>query len=175
MSILRDKFVGLAAPVMAATLAFSSPAWAEDNPANSNVPVTNASVSTSIPVKMTKPQYVGAANETANDARILAAAASRDKVAIVVWGGTKGLQFEAYKAAQDLINEGIPVAFVSAPDTNSLEGDAIFQIYAKSAPQGKDGHFGNDHADKVRANMYETAKATYQRVFPQKIASLDIQ
>lgn len=168
MGVLRPLFRGLTGVALAS--AMTLPVLAQD--AANDAPVMNASVSTTT---MTKPQVVNASGETMNDARILAAAASRNKVAIVVWGGTKELQFEAYKAAQDMVNEGIPTALVVAPDHNTTPQDAIFQIYAKSAPQGEDSHIGTDHVGLVREAMYKHAKYAYSTNYSTKIAELDIR
>jgi len=170
MGALRPLFRGLTGVALAGAMAL--PAIANDD-AN-DAPVIEASVSVEAPAKMTKPQYVGAAHETPNDARILAAAASRDKVAIVVWGGTKELQLEAYKAAQQLVNEGIPVAFVLAPDSNGFTADAFFQTYAMSKPYGE-ATYGVDNAHLVRADIYQGARDAYTSNFPQRYSQLNLR
>ena len=60
-----------------------------------------------------------------------ASEASIGRITIVVWGGNRTLQMEAYLAAQDIAAQGIPVAFIVGPERNGLEGDAEFDIYAK--------------------------------------------
>lgn len=172
---ISTRFRSLVAPITIGLAMMATPAFAGENAANSNVPVANASISSTAPKAMAEPHFVNASTWTENDASLAAAAASVDKVAIVVWGGSKQLQYEAFLAAQDLVNAGVPTAFVLAPDHNSTPNDAVFQVYAKSAPQGEDSHIGVNHTDLVRSAMYEHAKYAYQTNFPQRVASLDIK
>lgn len=116
-------------------------------------------------------QFVDAQRDTPNDARILAAAASRDKVAIVVWGGNRTIQQEAYNAARDLVGMGIPTAFVLAPDDNGLDGDAAMTVYAASLPRS-DSRWGTNYAREVRADMREAGIDAYRRAFPAQLAAL---
>ena len=119
-------------------------------------------------------QYVGATDLSLDGARFVAANASRDKVAIIVWGGNRTIQEEAYKAGLDLIDMGIPVAFVLAPDTNGLEGDAGFQIYARSEPRF-DGVVGTNNAKDLRPLVREAGLEAHKEAFPQQIATLSIR
>ncbi|PHR21614.1 MAG: hypothetical protein COA41_00440 [Sphingopyxis sp.] len=162
---VKTIFASLAAGAMALTpvAAFSQAA-----PANQNV----TPVATS--VQRLQVQYVDAQSRTINDAQILAAAASTDKVAIVVWGGNRTIQQEAYNAARDLTDMGIPAAFVLAPDHNTLDGDAVMQVYAASTPRA-DAAYGRDFADQVRPNMREAGIAAYREAFPRQLAALSIQ
>lgn len=101
-------------------------------------------------------QYVDATRESLAGARGFAAAASRDKIAIVVWGGNRTLQQEAYNAALDLVDAGIPAAFILAPDGNGLDGDANFMVYACSLPYSV-AAYGTNWAHEVRAAMRSSA------------------
>lgn len=161
---MKDIFGSIAAGALALT---PVAAFSQDALANQNVAATSFEQSTV--------QYVDAQSETINDAQILAAAASRDKVAIVVWGGNQIIQQEAYNAALDLVDMGIPTAFVHAPDRNGLNGDATFQIYAASKPTGNDGNYGTDYAHLIRADMREAGMAAYREAFPRELAVLSIQ
>ena len=150
---------------------------AEDSAASeANTEAANESAGSAPSMQATKlsVQYVGVQDQTINDARIVAAAASNNKVAIVVWGGNRTIQQEAYNAALDLIDMGIPVAFVLAPDTNGLEGDAGFQIYAKSAPRF-DGYVGADNAKDLRPAVRQAGLEAHKENFPQQVATLSIR
>jgi len=174
MGILRPIFRRLAIPAMVGAMSVATPAWASEDAANSNATVVAASVSTA-PARMTKPLYKDVSKLASKEAILQELAnVSIDKVAIVVWGGNRTLQQEAWNASLDLVRDGIPTVMVVAPDHNSLPQDAIFQIYAKSLPQGQDGHFGTDHADKVRVNMYENGKYAYRKNYTQQVAGLNL-
>ena len=150
---------------------------AEDSAASeANTEAGNESTSSAPSMQATKLslQYVGAQDRTINDARTLAADASHNKVAIVVWGGNRTIQQEAYNAALDLIDMGIPTAFVLAPDHNDLDGDAVMQVYAGSTPRS-DGRMGTDNAAFIRADMREAGLRAYKEAFPQRVATLSIR
>lgn len=150
---------------------------AEDSVASeANTEATNENVSSAPSMQATKlsVQFVGVQDQTINDARIVAAAASNSKIAIIVWGGNRTIQQEAYNAALDLIDMGIPVAFVLAPDTNGLEGDASFQIYARSEPRF-DGSVGVDNASDLRPVIRQAGLDAHKEVFPQQVATLSIR
>ncbi len=144
-------------------------AFAEEA-ADANTPVATAPVTA---VAAQSVQYVDATGETMNGARRFAAAASNDKIAIVVWGGNRAIQQEAYNAARDLAGIGIPTAFVLAPDHNDLDGDAVMQVYAASTPRS-DSHWGRNYADQVRADMRDAGLAAYREAFPQRISALSL-
>lgn len=135
-------------------------------PANTNVATAAA---TTLQV-----QYVDATGESAAGARGFAAAASRDKVAIVVWGGNRVIQQEAYNAARDLVGAGIPTAFVLAPDGNGLDGDAYMQVYAGSTPRA-DGTYGTNYANEVRSSLREAGLTAYREAFPAQVAALSLR
>jgi hypothetical protein len=158
---MKTAFGCIAGAALALT---STPALAEDA-ANTNAPV-------SAPLKV---QYVDARNKTIDGTRGQAAIASHNKVAIVVWGGNRALQEEAYKAALDLIDRGIPVAFVHGPDKNGYDVDANFRIYAMSEPRFNEAEFGTNKVSLVHSNIRDIAIVAHNRfVAPQKIASLGL-
>lgn len=118
-------------------------------------------------------QFIDAQNRTMNDARTLAADASHNKVAIVVWGGNRTIQQEAYNAARDLVGMGIPTAFVLAPDDNGTDGDAMLQVYAAALPRS-DGRMGTNYAQFIRADMREAGIEAYRTAFPAQLARLSL-
>ncbi len=140
-------------------------AHAEDTATPANINVATASVATP------QVQFVDAQDRTPNDARLLAAAASTDQVAIVVWGGNRAIQQEAYNAARDLAGVGIPTAFVLAPDGNGIETDAFLQIYAAAAPRA-DGTLAQNGVERIRQVTRDGALAAFREAFPAQLAAL---
>jgi len=118
-------------------------------------------------------QFIDAQNDAIPVARRLAAVASRDKVAIVVWGGNRTIQQEAYNAARDLVGMGIPTAFVLAPDDNGLDADAAMTVYAASLPRS-DSRWGTNYASEVRTDMREAGIEAYRTAFPAQLAQLSL-
>lgn len=119
-------------------------------------------------------QFIGIQDRAIDDARYIVANASHNKVAIVVWGGNRTIQQEAYNAARDLAGIGVPVAFVLAPDTNALEGDAGFQVYAKSEPRF-DGYVGANNAEDLRPIVRQAGLDAHREAFPQQVAALTVR
>lgn len=118
-------------------------------------------------------QFIDVQTYTMNDTRIIAASASRNKIAIVVWGGNRVIQQEAYNAARDLVNIGIPTAFVLGPDDNGLDADAAMTIYAASLPRF-DSRWGTNYASSIRADMREGGVEAYRMAFPREAAALGL-
>lgn len=143
-------------------------AFSQAAPANQNT--TPVAVS----VQQLQVQYLTAQDLSNDGARLVAASASRDKIAIVVWGGNRTIQQEAYNAALDLVDMGIPTAFVLAPDGNGSDGDAYMQVYAASTPRSE-STFGTEYANLVRADMREAGLVAYREAFPRQLAALSIQ
>lgn len=159
----------------ATLLATSAAACAEEGATATS---TEAAAATSSATATQSPQlavqFIGIQDRAIDDARYIVANASHNKVAIVVWGGNRTIQQEAYNAARDLAGIGIPVAFVLAPDTNGLEGDASFQIYARSEPR-YDGVVGANNAEDLRPLVRQNALDAYRANFPQQVATLTVR
>lgn len=159
----------------ATLLATSAAACAEEAETATNTETAAATSSaTATQSPQLSVQYVGAQDLSLDGAQFVAANASRDKVAIVVWGGNRTIQQEAYNAALDLIDMGIPVAYVLAPDHNSLDGDAVMQVYAASTPR-HDSHVGTNSAADVREYMRDASVTAYREAFPQQFAALTVR
>lgn len=161
-SLATKIFGGVAAGALALS---ATPALADDAavPANNNVAAAS--------VEPLSVQYVEASDRTLNDARFIAANASHDGIAIVVWGGNHALQQEAYNAALDLVDMGIEVAFVRAPDHDSSDGEAFMQIYALATPRAE-GHWSEARLSEVRPDVRNAALRAHQAAFPEQVAVL---
>lgn len=190
MSILRDKFVGLAAPVMAATMAFSAPAWAEGNPANNNAPVTNASMS--IGHNPTGQELCLEWKEKAkqafpvicalNDKEIVVQDVlengSHNRFLVGVWGGNDDHRTEAIRVVNRMYRDGKKVGIVFGPDRDTyLEEkfrglDAEFEPFAhgQNASQGT-STIGLDNLHMISGELEGMFNRSYDANFPQKFAS----
>jgi len=60
---------------------------------------------------------------------------SFDNLAFVVHGGNRNLQMAAYRVAQCLDDEGIPIAFLLAPDHDKNEDSTHVDFYTKGGTQ----------------------------------------
>lgn len=160
MKNVANKLFGLAAATALAVTPMGAGAQDAIQPANANASVQAQTV-----------QYVGAENETINDARMLAASASQNKIAIVVWGGNRALQQEAYNAALDLNDMGIRVAFVRAPDHDSSDQEAFMQVYGRAAPRAE-GHWSVERLAEVRPDVRSAALQAHQDIFPEQVAAI---
>jgi len=118
-------------------------------------------------------QFIDSQNQTFNDTRIIAANASHNKVAVIAWGGNRALQQEAYNAARDLSDMGIPIAFVLGPDLNGFDVDIHIQVYARSTPRA-DGRYGNDFVRDVRQDTRRAGINAYREAFPREAAALKL-
>jgi len=171
MGVLRPVFRGLTGLAVAGAVAGTAIA----NDDNADVPVQSASAASIQPVKLTKPLYKDVTRMSEGEIAQELANVSIDKVALVVWGGDKEkLQKPVWQACEDLVKEGIPCVLVVAPDHNTIAEDAIYQVYAKSLPQGNDGHYGTNYAHQIRGDMYKAGKVAYQSNYPQQYASLEL-
>ena len=107
-----------------------------------------------------------------------ASEASRDKIAIVVWGGNLELQRQAYAAALDLRDQGVPLAFIIGPSFDPANGQnyADIDIYALGAPITKDGDslimIGSSRASELRPLLVAQATKASRQAFPAQLAAL---
>lgn len=186
MSILRDKFVGLAAPVMAATLAFSAPAWAEDNPANSNVPVTNASMSINTAQspseacadwkKQASYPVICGTNMDKDVVQAGSMKVSREGLVLTVWGENTDLMEKGRMVTDALSNEGKKVALVFGPDRSGLPPEiaklsAEYEYYANGDRTHLDAsEYGTKYAHEVVPALTGLGRQEYTSHFGQKLA-----
>ena len=179
MSALTNKIFRnvVAAPALAlatAAAAFSPAAVAaQERPVAAQPVAANANVQAQ-PVAW---QTLDRRSSTVRGTQGSAAEASRDKIAIIVWGGNRELQQQAYNAALDLRDQGIPLAFIVGPDLNGYDVDANFQVYARGAPafEGNGATLGVNHASNVRSTVVRMGQTAYRDFFAPEVAALDIR
>lgn len=150
----------------AAVIAQERPAAAQPLAANGNFQAT--------PIAF---QTVDARTNSVRGVQAAGAEASRDKIAIIVWGGNRDLQRQAYAAALDLRDQGVPLAFIVGPDLNGYTEDANFQVYARGLPQfeGDGANIGGANVAMVRPEVVRMGRAAYARGFPRELAALDVR
>lgn len=73
-------------------------------------------------------------DQTPDFARTAAAAASYNRIAILVFTGNDELGREVYRAAQSLRAEGIPLSIILATSLDPSNSSAAIQVYARSVP-----------------------------------------
>ncbi|UBS31544.1 hypothetical protein LBX01_08435 [Altererythrobacter sp. N1] len=158
--------IGAAATAFIPAAGVAQTMQAQPAAANANVQATPVTFQTS-----------DARNISVRGVQAGAAEASRDKIAIIVWGGSRELQQQAYNAALDLRDQGIPLAFIVGPDLNGYTEDADFQVYARSLPQyeGNGATFGGAHADEVRPTVVRMGQNAFRNQFPRELAALDVR
>lgn len=173
MSALTNRIFRAAAPFVlgatAATMPFSN-AVAQEGPVAAQPVAANANVQAQ-PVAW---QTLDRRTSTVRGTQGSAAEASRDKIAIVVWGGNVELQRQAYAAALDLRDQGIPLAFIVGPSQLPTENAAMIEIYGRgvSATQMM---VGQERIAELRGGLRAEGQAAYGRMFPRELAALDIR
>ncbi|MGE4314201.1 MAG: hypothetical protein AB7E85_08025 [Pseudobdellovibrionaceae bacterium] len=165
----------VAAPALA--LATASAAFSPAAVIAQERPVAAQPVAVNANVRQVTFQTLDGSRRSEDFVRTGAAMASRDKIAIIVWGGSADLQRQAYAAAEDLRDQGIPLAFIVGPDLNGYTEDANFQVYARGLPQyeGNGATFGGAHADEVRPTVVRMGQNAFRNQFPRELAALDVR
>jgi hypothetical protein len=176
MSALTNRIFRnvVAAPALAlatAAAAFSPAAVAaQERPVAAQPVAANANVQ----AQRVAWQTLDRRSSTVRGTQGSAAEASRDKIAIVVWGGNVEIQRQAFEAAQDLRDEGIPLAFIVGPSQLPTENAAMIEIYGRgvSATQMM---VGQERVAELRGGLRAEGQAAYGRMFPRELAALDIR
>ncbi len=170
-ALTKSIFKGLAAPVFAAGVM-----------ASSVVPFTmaNAQTAQAQPVAANANarevvfQTLDGRTNSVRGVQAAAAEASAHKIAIVVWGGNHELQQEAYNAALDLRDQGIPLAIILGPRLIPSDNVASYQVYAQGVPvfDGNGASFGTDHVADVRPTVLRMGRTAFRDHFPTQVAAL---
>ena len=94
---------------------------------------------------------------------------SADKLTFVVHGGENVSLLAAYRVAQRLDDEGVPIAFLLAPDHDGWPESSYVQFYTKGGTQygtiAAVGE-GGDTTD-FEQKMYDQALKAYRQYFPE--------
>lgn len=98
---------------------------------------------------------------------------SADKLTFLVHGGNRNLQMAAYRVAQRLDDEGVPVAFLLAPDRDGLPQTMHVDFYGKGGTQYGASTYDNDKStvEGNEAIIYDGAMQAVREDFPQYVAS----
>jgi len=94
---------------------------------------------------------------------------SKDRLTFVVLGGNRNLQMAAYRVAQRFDSEGVPVAFLLAPDRDNIDITMSVEFYTKGGTQYSVSAYDNDKntIEKTEAGLYEWAMKAVKDDFPQ--------
>lgn len=92
---------------------------------------------------------------------------SHDHLTFVVHGGNKKLMMIAYKVAQRLDDEGVPVAFLLAPDWDDIAITMHVDYYARGGTKFGYSAYDNHKTtpEKTEAGLYEWAMRAYKEEF----------
>ena len=92
---------------------------------------------------------------------------SADKLTFVVHGGNKNLQMAAYRVAQRLDDEGVPVAFLLAPDEDNIDITMSVAFYTKGGTKYAFMAYDNDKNTIVQneEGLYRQARKAYEEDF----------
>lgn len=92
---------------------------------------------------------------------------SADKLTFVVHGGNSALMGAAYRVAQRLDDEGVPIAFLLAPDRDNIDITMSVAFYTKGGTKYSVMSYDN-HKNTIAQNeeqLYETARKAYNEDF----------
>ena len=92
---------------------------------------------------------------------------SKDKLTFLVHGGNRKLQMAAYRVAQRLDDEGVPVAFLLAPDRDNIDITMSVAFYTKGGTKYAFMAYDN-HKNTIAQNeegLYRQAKKAYEEDF----------
>lgn len=107
--------------------------------------------------------------ETTEVVQLLGQDLSHDKLTFVVHGGENVSLLAAYRVAQRLDDEGVPIAFLLAPDHDGWPESSYVQFYTKGGTQygtiAAVGE-GGDTTD-FEQKMYDQALKAYRQYFPE--------
>ncbi|MDM3871795.1 hypothetical protein QSV34_10575 [Porticoccus sp. W117] len=95
---------------------------------------------------------------------------SEDKLTFVVHGGNKKMMMAAYRVAQRLDDEGIPVAFLLSPDRDNIDITMYVDYWAKGSSKYWVAAYDNDKntIEETEQGLYDQAVAAYEHGFGKK-------
>ena len=100
---------------------------------------------------------------------LVGASLSKDKLTFVVHGGNKNLMMAAYRVAQRLDDENVPVAFLLAPDRDGSPITMHVDYYANGGTKYYVTAYDNDNisVEQTEADLYGQAMKAYTEGFAQ--------
>ena len=106
-------------------------------------------------------------NEETRIVELLGERLSSDKLTFVVHGGNKNLMMAAYHVAQRLDDEGIPIAFLLAPDNDGTLKSMHVDYYTNGGTRFGFTAYDNQKSTvaKREEGLYEYAKKAYNDGF----------
>lgn len=109
-------------------------------------------------------------NEETRIVELLGERLSSDKLTFVVHGGNKSLMMAAYRVAQRLDDEGIPVAFLLAPDNDGTLKSMHVDYYTKGGTKYGLTAYDNHKItiEETEAGLYKQARKAYDEGFGGK-------
>lgn len=110
--------------------------------------------------------------ETTKVVELVGSSLSKDKLTFVVHGGNKKLMNAAFRTAMRLDDEGIPVAFLLAPDRDGLPQTMHIDFYGKGGTRYGATAYDNDK-NTVSGNesiIYDQAMKAVSEDFPEYVA-----
>ena len=105
--------------------------------------------------------------ETTEVVQLLGQDLSHDKLTFVVHGGENVLLLAAYRVAQRLDDEGVPVAFLLAPDHDGIPESSHVDFYTKGGTEYFVIGFSNGDMGSYENTMYDQAMKAYREDFPE--------
>jgi len=174
MGLLKPVFKGLTSLAVASAMA--GVALANDD---ATTPVTNASVSTTVPQQAVFTQLDDRSRSIAF-VEADAAQVSADKPVVVVWGGSTQAMKNAYIATKELNDAGMDIGFILAPNrqTGEYQYDVEIQIYAGGGHAfNADGvmQYGGARIDEIGEDVKYKVRAAQSLHFPQQTAQLNLK
>ena len=106
-------------------------------------------------------------DQTTTVCQLVSEELSKDKLTILVHGGNRNLQMAAYRVAQRLDDEGVPVAFLLAPDEDNIDITMSVEFYTKGGTKYAFMAYDN-HKNTIAQNeegLYRQARKAYEEDF----------
>ena len=92
---------------------------------------------------------------------------SADKLTFVVHGGNNNLLMAAYRTAQRLDDEGVPIAFLLAPDIDSNLDTTHVEFYSKGGTKYSAIGVSTGNMGELEIGLYRQAMKAYREDFPE--------
>ena len=105
--------------------------------------------------------------ETTKVAELVGSSLSAENLTFVVHGGNKTLMMAAYRVAQRLDDEGVPIAFLLAPDEDNIDITMSVAFYTKGGYKYSVNTYDNEHITiaETETALYRQARKAYDEDF----------